>query len=99
MPSSWELKQINDNRVLVTTICPADGRVTYEWARAWKELQLPPESDGLVVQGLPFGPARNFAVTTLIEKGFAYLFFLDSDMILPSDSVMRLIDTRLPLIG
>ena len=99
MGSSWELKSLKENRVLVATISPPDGKVSYQWARAWKDLQLPPGSDGAIIQGLPFGVARNYCVSTLLEKGFAYLFFLDSDIWVPADTVMRLIKTGLPLIG
>lgn len=95
MPGSWELKK----RVLLATISPPDGKVSYQWARAWRELQLPPNSDNLVVQGLPFGVARNYAVKSLLEQGFSYLFFLDSDITLPPNAVMRLLETKLPLIG
>lgn len=96
---SWELKQLRDKRVLIATISPPDGRVTYQWARALQELARPPESDGAVVQGLPYGVARNYAVKAFMEKDYGYLFFLDSDIILPPDAIMRLLATNLPLIG
>lgn len=96
---SWERQKVKENRVLLSTISPPDGKVSYQWARSWRELQLPQESDNLVVQGLPYGVARNYAVKQLLEQGFSWLFFLDSDIILPSNAVMRLLETKLPLIG
>lgn len=96
---SWDRKRASENRVLVSTICPPDGKVTYQWARSWRELELPEGSDNLIVQALPFGVARNYAIKQMLEKGFGYLFFLDSDIILPSNAVMRLIETKLPLIS
>lgn len=99
MPASWEIQKVKENRVLVATICPPDGRVSYQWAKGWRELQLPPGSDSAVVQGLPFGVARNYSVKTMLEQGFSYLFFLDSDILLPPNTVMRLLDTKIPLIG
>ena len=97
--SSWERQKVKENRVLLSTISPPDGKVSYQWARSWRELQLPQGSDNLVVQGLPYGVARNFAAKQLLEQGFSYLFFLDSDIILPPNAVMRLLETKLPLIG
>lgn len=99
MPSSWEIQRVKDNRVLLATIAPPDGRVSYQWARAWRELQVPEGSDNLIVQGLPYGVARNYAVKQLLEQGFAWLFFLDSDILVPSNAVMRLLETKVPLIG
>lgn len=99
MSASWEIKQAKENRVLLATLSPPDGKVSYQWARAWRELKLPEGSDNLIVQGLPFGVARNYATLELLKQGFSYLFFLDSDIILPQNAVMRLLETRLPLIG
>lgn len=96
---SWDIKRASENKVLVSTICPPDGRVTYQWARSWRQLELPEGSDNLIVQALPFGVARNYAVKQMLEQGFGYLFFLDSDIILPSNAVMRLMETKLPLIS
>lgn len=97
--SSWERKKLAENRVMLSTISPPDGKVSYQWARSWRELQLPPGSDNLVVQGLPYGVARNYAVKEVIKEGFAWLFFMDSDIILPNDAVMRLLETKLHLIS
>jgi glycosyltransferase involved in cell wall biosynthesis len=96
---AWELKQLRDKRVLIATISPPDGRVTYQWAKAYKEMLEPPGSDALVVQGLPYGVARNYAVKAFMDNDYGYLFFLDSDIILPKDVLFRLIDTGFPLIG
>jgi len=99
MPSSWEIQRERQNRVLLATLSPPDGKVSYQWARAWRELEMPPGSDNLIVQGLPYGTARNFAVKSMLEQGWPYLFFLDSDICLPSNAIMRLLETKLPLIG
>lgn len=96
---SWDIKRARENKVLVSTICPPDGKVTYQWARSWRELELPEGSDNLIVQALPFGVARNYAVKQMLEQGFGYLFFLDSDIILPSNAVARLMETKIPLIS
>lgn len=96
---SWDLKKAKENRILLATITPPEGKVSYHWARAWRELQLPPGSDNLIVQGLPFGVARNYAVKQTLEQGFSHLFFLDSDIILPPNAVMRLLETKLQLIS
>ncbi|GAH78299.1 unnamed protein product, partial [marine sediment metagenome] len=97
--SSWDRQKLKENRVLLATISPPDGKVSYQWAKAWRELQLPEGSDHLIVQGLPYGVARNYAAKQLLEQKFSYLFFMDSDIILPPNSVMRLLETKLPLIG
>jgi len=97
--SSWERQKERENRVLLSTISPPEGKVSYQWARAWKELETPPKSDSLVVQGLPYGVARNYAMKTMLDQGFPWLFFLDSDILLPPNAIMRLLKTKLLLIG
>jgi len=96
---AWDIKKAKENTILLATISPPEGKVSYQWARAWRELELPQGSDNLVVQGLPFGVARNYAVKQTLEQGFSHLFFLDSDIMLPRNAIIRLLETKLPLIG
>ena len=96
---SWDIEKAQGDRVLLATISPPDGKVSYQWSRSWKDLQLPPDSDNLIVQGLPFGVARNYAVKQVLEQKFTWLFFMDSDILLPPNAVMRLLGTKLPLIS
>jgi len=99
MPGAWEVEKPKEDRVLLATISPPDGKVSYQWARAWRELELPPGSDNLIVQGLPYGVARNYAAKQMLEQGFPYLLFLDSDILLPPNAIMRLLETKLPLVS
>ena len=99
MPGSWEIDTFRRNRVLVATIAPPDLKVTMIWTSMIRTLQLPPGSDFFRVAGLPFGPARNVAAKRMIEGGYGYLFFLDSDTIPPANIITELMASGRDLIG
>ena len=91
MPAAWDLIRQQAQRVLIATIAPPDGKVSLGWARAMASLQSPPASSTYTCLGLPFGPARNQCLKATLELGFGYLFFVDSDVVLPGTALMTLI--------
>lgn len=98
MPASWEITAVRKNRVLVAIIMPPDLAVTMDFAQNIRNLQLPPASDFMRIVGLPYGPARNQGAKTALENGYN-LMFIDADMRVSSDAVMKLIETELPLVS
>ena len=70
---------------------------TIAWAFGLRQLQLPGTVIGLA--GMPFDHARNAACMKALEIGATHLFFLDSDVIPPPDTVLRLLAHDLPIVS
>jgi glycosyltransferase involved in cell wall biosynthesis len=60
------------------------------WAISYRNLRLPPFSKEIHLSGMPFDHARNVAVEHVMKGGFTWLFFLDDDVIIPSNAIERL---------
>lgn len=86
MPAAWEL----DNSPVVHIGIPHCTDVTTEWALGLRQLQLPRHVFSMT-RGQPIDLARDTIVHRMQESGAEYLFFLDSDVILPSDAIVKLI--------
>lgn len=93
MPGCWEIVQ--QTQVLVCTL--TTETVTTAWASNFKHLQVPGQFTFL--SGMPFGHARNSAAQLVMENGFQYCFFLDSDVICPPDTIIRLMAHRQPIVS
>lgn len=96
---SWEQLEIRKKRVLLASIAYGGCRVSLPFMRAYKNLQLPPGSDTIIIENLPYGVARNHAAATMLQGGYSYLAFLDLDILIPPDTYIRLIETGCPLIS
>lgn len=93
MPGWWEQRQRES--VLAYTL--HTDTVTVAWAMGIRRLQLPGQF--IAVAGMPFDHARNSACMACLERGFDWLFSLDSDVIPPPDAVLRLMAHRQPIIS
>lgn len=93
MAGSWEL--INQNRVLVCTL--TRELVSTTWAMNFRNLQIP--GTYTFVSGMPFDHARNTGCQKLLEIGWEWLFFLDDDILCPSDIILKLMAHKLPIVS
>lgn len=95
MPGAWELEPPGCLVAIVTSreIVPT------RWALAIKELILPPQSVCATFAGMPWDQARNMAAKAMLEKGFTWLFFLDDDVIVPQDTLQRLIGRERDIVS
>lgn len=84
MSGSWELKQ--QRQVLLYTL--HTEVTTVAWAYGLKNLIVPGDVCGLA--GMPFDHARNHACMRCLEGGYDWLFSLDSDVIPPRDTILKL---------
>ncbi len=73
--------------------------MTYEWAIAQKILQSPIPFNIISNRGLPIDRAREELTQQAIATGATHLFFLDSDVILPADGLVRLYQHQLPIVA
>lgn len=85
---------------------PNVGHMTPEWALALCQLrsQTPFPIGFSFPRGLPFDVARNNVVDVALGKNaqgakYDYVFFLDSDVIVPPDAIVRLYDSHFPIIS
>ncbi len=67
------------------------------WAFGLRRLQVPGVVVGLA--GMPYDHARNQACIQALQNGFQYVFFLDSDVIAPPDTIFRLMRHNLPIVS
>lgn len=93
MPGAWEIKAA---RQVLCAILHVDT-TTIAWSMGFRNLRIPGEVIGLA--GMPFDHARNSACRICLDNGFDWLFFLDSDVIPPSDAVYRLMAHQYPVIS
>lgn len=93
MSGAWEI--LDHKRVLCAILCT--DSTTMAWSLGFRNLQIPGQV--IALQGMPFDMARNQACVTCLQNGFDYLFFLDSDVVPPSDAVPRLLRHNLPIVS
>lgn len=93
MPGAWEIRQQNS---VLCCILHVDV-VPIAWAFGLRNLIIPGGIQPLT--GMPFDHARNAGCAKALELGAQWLFFLDSDVIPPRDTIPRLIAHNQPIIS
>jgi len=93
---AWEAQPKADLIVIAT---PHTGLVTFEWAVQYKVLQPPVNFNILSNRGLPIDRARCDLVKQAQQLNATHIFFLDSDVVMPADGLIRLYNHRLPIIS
>ena len=72
--------------------------VTAEWSLALRRLKLPPGSHLFFDRShMPIDRVRNNLVEEVLKEKCTYIMFLDSDIILEPDSVLKLLWHRFPI--
>ena len=78
----------------ITVCIPTLGRpVNIDWALSLKSL-TPPINFNMIQQvlhGLPVAEARNKTIEAALERGHRYIFFLGDDVVVPPDTLKKLI--------
>lgn len=81
-------------------ICiPHTGEVTSEWCLRFKNLQLPVGSQVFMSRGMPIDVTRESMVRAALAQGFEWIFFLDSDVIIPDGTFEKLFSHNQPLVN
>lgn len=95
---SWEEKPIE--LVLGLT---HQGNVSMEWAQKYAELYAHLSATRKFYlsysRGAPLDIARNHAVDDMLRLGATWLFFLDSDVLVPHNIIDRLLTRNLPIVS
>ncbi len=97
-PHSWEIVQQRTNSCLIAIVSPPGG-TSIDWALSWGNMDKPPVWDVMRLTGLPWDVARTQAAIQCINAGYQFLFFLDSDVVAPKDTIPRLMAHRLPIVS
>ena len=95
MPGAWELAGPS---VMVATL--TREQVAMRWAMAAaRGLQIPAGGNWFTYTGMPFDHARNSACEGALAGGFRHIFFLDDDVVPPSDVIQRLLARNLDIVS
>lgn len=93
MPGAWEIREQNK---VMCAILHVDT-TSIAWALGLRNLIVP--GPVVVMAGMPFDHARNEAVKHLLNSDCQYIFYMDSDIILPRDAVLRLLAHNKPIVS
>ena len=106
VPPAWELVSLNGEPLQVNpgqktlAICiPHTGEVSSEWCLRFKNLQLPVGSQVFMSRGMPIDVTRESMVKNALDQGFEWIFFLDSDVIIPDGTFEKLFSHKQPLVN
>lgn len=92
MAGAWEIS----NKSVLCGILSVE-QVTMAWAQGFRKLIVPGHT--VAVTGMPFCHARNALCQRALDMGVSHLFFLDSDVIPPPDTILRLLNYNVPIIS
>jgi len=100
MPASWELLQpAGAGEKLLAVLIPHTGTVSSEWAMKFRDYPLPAGSQIFMSRGMPIDTTRDSMVKDALKMGFEYIFFWDSDVLLPDNAFTNLFSHNFPLIN
>lgn len=95
MPGAWEI----DNRPKLLIGLPHKDQVTMEWALAFRNLQVNVPAIFTCSRGTPIDMARNEIIKSAQNSGVEWVFFLDTDVTCPPDTIIRLMAHGLPIVS
>lgn len=112
MPAAWEMVQIvtpvsapvaGSGPVPVrpgslAVLIPHGGEVTSEWALKLRDISLPVGTQMFMSRGMPIDVTRDSMVKAALNQGFEWIFFLDSDVVMPRDGLEKLLSHRQPMM-
>ena len=93
----WERQQQQQQHLLIAV--PHTGITLFEWGVALKILQPPVPFNIISNKGLPIDRARCDLVAQAKKMNATHIFFLDSDVIMPWDGLIKLWNHKLPIVA
>lgn len=92
----WELKAQRQVLVVVLT----RETTVANWSASFRNLIIPGNPHSYVfLSGMPFDHARDRGCHLALEGGYEYIFFLDDDVLLHPESIIRLMSHKLPIVS
>jgi hypothetical protein len=95
MPAIWEMVKSQGK---VAILVPHSGRVSMKWMEMMRSLESP-NSFLITTKGYPLDVARDYQVNQALDSGADWLFFLDSDVIVPKNIIPVFTQLGLPIIS
>lgn len=95
MPAAWEI----DEHPKLLIGLPHKDNVTLEWALSFRNLQVNVPAMFTCSRGTPIDMSRNEIVRSALDAGVDYVFFLDTDVVVPPDTIIRLMNHNLPIVS
>lgn len=92
---SWETLPPKE---LILIAIPHTGLVVFDWAINLRILQPPVPFNIISNKGLPIDRARCELVRQAKSMNATHLFFLDSDVVMPHDGLLRLYNWKMPVV-
>lgn len=92
---AWELEK---HPFLLIAI-PTRGIVSTRFCASLIRLDVPDNTIWTFIENYPIDIARNLAVSQALAYKCQYLFFIDDDIVLKEDTLMRLLDLKLPIVS
>jgi len=94
---SWEQKVLEPE----IAVCIPHSNITYlAWAIGFRKLTIPFRILYSTSRGQPIDISRNNLVSSALQhKSLKWIFFFDSDILVPSDAVLRLLSFQLPMVS
>lgn len=92
----WERQAQQQQNLLIAI--PHTGLTLFEWGVAFKILQLPVPYNVISNKGLPIDRARCDLVEQAKKLNASHIFFLDSDVMMPWDGLIKLWNHKLPVV-
>ncbi|MBI2982279.1 MAG: hypothetical protein HYY44_08345 [Deltaproteobacteria bacterium] len=89
------------NPSVVIAIPLAGPMIYWRTVSGLLELERPSRSELMVFQGALVDRARNYLVEQMLSHPMkaTHLFFVDADILLPSDALMRLLEANAPIVS
>ena len=115
MPAAWELVHIDgeeypkpesavvedlpEEKKFLMVVIPHTGTVTMDWVRVFRKSKWPEGTKFMTPAGMPIDVARDMSARAAVEKGYEWIFFWDSDVMLPDGAVQKLLEANTPLVN
>lgn len=99
MPHSWEIAQQRSQSCLIAILLAPPLMVSIDWALSFNNIAKPPIYDIMRISGVPFDVGRTQAAYECLNRGHEWLFQIDADILAPPDTLMRLLNHRLPIVS
>jgi len=97
---AWEVQK--KPRLLIGTPIRPAGDVKVEWAIGYRQLIIPQELQPHIItfqNQATVDLARNNIVDVAFNEGVEYILFYDSDVIPPADALIKLYESKLPIVS
>lgn len=78
---------------------PHTGKVSFRWFVHYYAMQNPLRTVISGESGQPIDISRNITISKALQYGCEYVFFLDSDVIVESETLVKLLESKLPVVS